>query len=462
MRAVKLFDATADLTNSRRYIAALIILQSKAPVHYSLLMATDVVWTDAMPTAGTDGVYVYVNPEFFRGLASDSQRAFLLAHEAAHIILRHPQRGQMYADRGHFRVGIPFDGALYNKCADYVINADCLSMGLERIENGCYSGKYGRDDLVDSVYAELAQPDTEEANDDEQGDEQGSEQGDEQASSGAGGGDDADGDDASGSGGTDGAGDSDAGLPDPAGHDYHLSPKYSGDADEQAAAADADKFDLGNAVDDGVDEAARCGISVGGNIVEGGTRVQAGTASDIPWQDELADLLRHTGDGGKVTWSQIKRRRFAMMGVISPERRGDMQRMSVIVDISGSVCRESMAQFMAEIATAVDELNPTDGCLVMFTNHEMHSAHEVYSGGELLDLEVPYGGGTYMASAVDFMTDNGLESDVTLCFTDCELWGDDWSRLAGAGVVVVADREIATYLRREANAANCRIITAAA
>ena len=37
MRAKKLFAPTADLTNSRRYIAALISLQTKAPVHYSVL-----------------------------------------------------------------------------------------------------------------------------------------------------------------------------------------------------------------------------------------------------------------------------------------------------------------------------------------------------------------------------------------------------------------------------------------
>ncbi len=170
MRAIKLFEATDDLTNSRRFIAALIILQSKAPVHYSLLMATDVVWTDALPTAGTDGVYLYMNPEFFRGLETDSQRAFLLAHEVSHIILRHPQRGEMYSERGHFRVGIPFDAGLYNRAADYVINSDCIAMGLERIANGCYSDQYGRDDLVDSVYADLCKADDEDDNDDDQND----------------------------------------------------------------------------------------------------------------------------------------------------------------------------------------------------------------------------------------------------------------------------------------------------
>ncbi len=109
MRAVKLFEATDDLTNSRRYIAALIILQAKAPVHYSVLIATEVIWTAKIPTAGTDGIYVYINPDFFRGVASDSQRAFLLAHEVSHIILRHPQRGDFYRERGFFRAGQAFD-----------------------------------------------------------------------------------------------------------------------------------------------------------------------------------------------------------------------------------------------------------------------------------------------------------------------------------------------------------------
>jgi predicted metal-dependent peptidase len=157
MRAKKLFAPTADLTNSRRYIAALISLQAKAPVHYSVLLATEVIWTDKVGTAATDGVYVYISPEFFRGLESDSQRAFLLAHEVSHIILRHPQRGKVYQDRGFFRPNVSFDHATYNRAADYVINSDCKAMGFEPIPQGCYSDEYGRDDIVDSVYADLYQ-----------------------------------------------------------------------------------------------------------------------------------------------------------------------------------------------------------------------------------------------------------------------------------------------------------------
>jgi predicted metal-dependent peptidase len=157
MRAKKLFTPTDDLANSRRFIAALIILQTKADVHYSVLLATEVIWTHAIDTAATDGVYVYINPDFFRGLDSDSQRAFLLAHEVSHIILRHPQRGKVYQDRGFFRPSVSFDHRLYNRAADYIINSDCKAMGLEPIPQGCYSDDYGRDDIVDSVYAELHQ-----------------------------------------------------------------------------------------------------------------------------------------------------------------------------------------------------------------------------------------------------------------------------------------------------------------
>jgi predicted metal-dependent peptidase len=155
MKAKKLFSPTDDLSSVKCYIASLLILQSKAPVHYSVVIATEVIWTDALPTAGTDGVYVYVNPSFFRGLGSDSQRAFLLAHEASHIIMRHPMRGKMYKDRGAFVGGLRWDHGTYNLAADYIINSDCISMGFEPIPQGCYSEQYGRDDLTDNVYAEL-------------------------------------------------------------------------------------------------------------------------------------------------------------------------------------------------------------------------------------------------------------------------------------------------------------------
>ena len=461
MRAVKLFEATDDLTNSRRYIAALIILQAKAPVHYSVLIATEVIWTAKIPTAGTDGIYVYINPEFFRGVASDSQRAFLLAHEVSHIILRHPQRGDFYRERGFFRAGQAFDAKLYNRAADYVINADCIAMGFEPIPEGCYSQDYGRDDIVDNVYAELAQPEEPEGDqpgdpsgdqsDDQPGDPSGDQQGDSEGDSEGG---EPTPDE---SGGSDGER-----LPDAGGHDHHLSPKYEGDPDKQEAAAREDEHEIRNHVDDGIEEATARGVGVSDQVREGSNRFSSGSRSDVDWRSELADLLHRAGDGGDVTWSRIHRRRYATLGVISPTHRGSLGRMGVIVDISSSVNRTQLGQFITELSVAIDELNPRDGVVVVFTNHRVHSVHEVFSGGELLDLDIPEGGGTWMSDGVKYLNDNGLECDITLCFTDGDLIDNDWVTLGQHEVVVICDRTLHAYDARQANKAGVRTIIAEA
>ena len=448
MRAKKLFTPTDDLTNSRRYIAALISLQAKAPVHYSVLLATEVIWTDKVGTAATDGVYVYISPEFFRGLASDSQRAFLLAHEVSHIILRHPQRGKVYQDRGFFRPSVSFDHRLYNRAADYVINSDCKAMGLEPIPQGCYSDEYGRDDIVDSVYAELHQQQDDpkdepegEGDDDQGGDQSGGNPAPQPDGDESGTGDKSDPD-----------GDSSGGLPDPEGHDHHLTPEYEGTDEEQEASAREDEHDIRSSVDDGIDQLEADGrdpAKLSDAIREGSHRHRPSSASDTDWRAELADRFNRAGAGGQTTWSRIHRRRFSTLGVISPTSIGQIGRVSIVVDISYSVSRNVLNQFMTEAASLIDSLQPRDGVVVAWTNHRFHSSDEVYSGGELLDLEIPCGGGTYMTAGVNWLEENGLESDLTIVFTDGEMGDDDWASLAERdNLVVVLDSEPVPWIRR--------------
>ena len=440
MRAKKLFAPTADLTNSRRYIAALISLQAKAPVHYSVLLATEVIWTDKVGTAATDGVYVYISPDFFRGLESDSQRAFLLAHEVSHIILRHPQRGKVYQDRGFFRSDMSFNHGMYNRAADYVINSDCKAMGFEPIPQGCYSDEYGRDDIVDSVYADLYQKQDEP----EQSDEC-SQPADQQSS-----GDGADTSD--GASDKSGSNDGERPLPEPAGHDHHLTPEYEGTDEEQEAAAREDEHDIRSSVDDGIDQMGQDGRDpkrLPESIREGSHRYRPSHASDTDWRAELADRFSRAGAGGQTTWSRIHRRRFSTLGVISPTSIGQIGRVSIVVDISASVSRDKLNQFMIESASLIDTLQPRDGVVVAWTNHRFHSSDEVYSGAELLDLEAPCGGGTYMTAGVEWLEQNGLESDLVIVFTDGEMGDDDWASLAQRdNLVVVLDSEPVPWIRR--------------
>ena len=455
MRAKKLFTPTADLTNSRRYIAALISLQTKAPVHYSVLLATEVIWTDAVGTAATDGVYVYISPDFFRGLASDSQRAFLLAHEVSHIILRHPQRGKVYQDRGFFRPSVSFDHRLYNRAADYIINSDCKAMGLEPIPQGCYSDEYGRNDIVDSVYTDLYQKQDDPEDDDDaktnpapDGDDQGDGQsgGDSAPESGD------DGDESGAGDKSDTDGDPSGGLPDPEGHDHHLTPVYEGTDEEQESAAREDEHDIRSSVDDGIDQMEQDGrdpAKLAESIREGSHRYREGNASDTDWRAELADRFTRSGNGGQSTWSRIHRRRYATLGVISPTSIGQIGRVSIVVDISYSVDCDVLNQFMTESASLIDSLQPRDGVVVVWTNHQVHGTDEVYSGAELLDLEIPCGGGTYMTAGVEWLEHNGLESDLTIVFTDGEMYDNDWNALGQRdNLVVVLDSEPVPYIRR--------------
>jgi predicted metal-dependent peptidase len=475
MRAKKLYAATDDLTNSRKHVAAMIILNAKAPVHYTTLVATEIVWTSAIPTAATDGVWVYVNPDFYRGLATDGQRAFLLGHEVSHIILRHPQRSLAYQKRGFFRHGMKFIHNIYNSAADYVINDDLIAMGLEPIPQGLYSDTYKRDDVVDTVYADIykdqpeepegGEPEGEEGGfpSPESGEGEGEGEGDGDADEAQGGSDDTPAEGGSPAGNMSGEGD----LPAPAGHDYHLTPEYEGDAEEQADAAAQDEYDISEAVDRGLDQMEAEGrdtSKVSDSLKDGGNRHRSDKQSNVAWNAELADRVMRVGKGERTSFSRIKVRQYATIGVISPETLGEFTRLTVISDISSSVRDEPFAAYLNELAAIQDAVNPIEGVTVLWTNHEVQRADEAYSSDELLNLDMPWkGGGTQMSAGLDWLDQNGVESDLIMVFTDGELYGDDWTRLAAQDdLLVVLDREPDLYIKRDLDRHNIDYIVAEA
>ena len=185
------------------------------------------------------------------------------------------------------------------------------------------------------------------------------------------------------------------------------------------------------------------------SIREGSHRYRPTNTSDTDWRAEFADRFTRSGAGGQTTWSRIHRRRFSTLGVISPTSIGQIGRVSIVFDISASVDRDVANRVLAESAVLIDTLQPRDGVVVVWTNHGVHSVDEVYSGAELLDLEIPCGGGTYMTAGVEWLEQNGLESDLVVVFTDGEMYDDDWNALGRRdNLVVVLDSEPVPYIRR--------------
>jgi len=474
LRARQLFtNDHPEQANSKPYVKALIILQAKAQVYYSILANTDVIWTDAIATGATDGVYVYLNKDFFRGLASDSQRAFLLAHEVSHIVLRHPQRGKAFMDRGYFRqVGpkqISYDSGLFNQAADYVINADLVKHDLEFIPDGLLDADIDRNQLVDDVYMQLVkkqdeqpkQKPTQENNDDSDDDNKdggkGNSQGDNSSTtSGNRSSNDTDDQDQNETDQDHTDEDSDQGggsdlSNDPMedstteGIDTHLVPQYDGTEEEQEASQREDTDRIADAVDQAIDQVQASRDRGEHNQPEiadgliGASRRNGGTASATDWRAELADRVTRVSAGQESTWSRINRRRYINTGVIAPSRVGSFDRVVTTMDTSYSVQQyaDRVESFMTEAASLIDTLAPASGATLVQCGHYVTQVDEVMSGDEFLDINIVEGGGTYMASSVEWLEENGIEHDIHLIFTDGEMGADDYRICAESGAILV-------------------------
>lgn len=502
MKAKRLFaNDNPEYARKVSYISALIVMQRKAWAYYSVLVSCgEVIWTRKVPTAGTDGVYIYVNPDFFDGLPNDNQRAFLLAHEVGHIVLRHAMRRLAYVAKGfHSYRGdkrIAFDHQQWNVACDLVINADLVAHGMEMIPEGLLNKQFGRDDLVDDVYVTLyKEPEQDQgkgpeptpaprkkSDDDSEDGETGEQSGNETGESSDGESGDESGEgkgkstdksentDESGEGSGSGEGEGEPTPSDHGGHDQHYEPDYSdaGDEVEQEKARKEDEGEIQRQVDealDAVDDARDRGerhIASSKGFSNAGYRHSGeGSASDTDWRSELADLVTRSGDEGEITWGKLARRRYITTGVCFPTRKGTFERIAITVDISGSVSRYMLHQFLLEMAALIDLMQPSAGVLILWTNTVVESVDEVMSGAELLALEVPCGGGTRMSAAVEWMEEQGLTADVHLCFTDGDLFGmDDWMGLAKGNVIVVLDSQPTTYTRHYIDQSGVRAIVA--
>jgi len=99
-----------DMTRERLYheAVAMLILKSPAFAQFTDFLASVPLEPLDEGVAATDGVKFYIGPEF--ASYSAYERAFIIAHELSHIILRHP-----------WRIGDK-DPMLWNIAGDYVIN----------------------------------------------------------------------------------------------------------------------------------------------------------------------------------------------------------------------------------------------------------------------------------------------------------------------------------------------------
>ena len=99
----------------------------------------------------------------------------------------------------------------------------------------------------------------------------------------------------------------------------------------------------------------------------------------------------------------------------------------------------SLRLFDAKIAELLDQVAPNEGALVLPTTTRVIDSFDVYSGDEYLACTKTEGGGTYMSAGLAWLEENGENPDLTICFTDSDIWDDDLAKLAEANVLLVID-----------------------
>ena len=112
----------------------------------SLLYSLKLEWSDDIPTAGTNGIVLKINPKFFYGLSKE-ERLFVILHELWHVAKLHSIRRESR------------DARLWNIACDYHINNLLLKENYSSFKiavmKDCYKDEKYKDLSEEEIYDEL-------------------------------------------------------------------------------------------------------------------------------------------------------------------------------------------------------------------------------------------------------------------------------------------------------------------
>lgn len=143
--------------------------------------------------------------------------------------------------------------------------------------------------------------------------------------------------------------------------------------------------------------------------------------SKLPWKEILSAFIT-AGFQNKTNWN-VPNKRFAYSGTYLPSHTGDMMRIAIGIDTSGS-CEPECSKFLSEVNAIARS----------FDQYELHvlqcdtevKDYTMYDENNPLDpndkIEFKGFGGTRLHPIFDYLSLNNIEADAVLIFTDgyCE------------------------------------------
>jgi len=313
-----------------------------------------------LPTAGTDGKFLYINADWF-GPLSIEERVFVLCHEVMHVILEHPARTKLYQDRGIGPDLKKFEPQKMNVAEDYIINDWIIKSGQNSMpQGGMIDPNYGMNDMADDVYCKLPSPPQNK-------------------------------------GGTDGTGN----------WDQHMGQNNAANAPSKA--------DIQRAMKSAT-AAAKAQGKMPGNMER---LVNEICEPQVDWTEQLRLNIVTAAGRDDSTWARPNRKRLAISPHIYLPGTCAHKAGTIVIygDTSGSVSDGEWSHYFGEMAAIVDELNP-EACYLGSCDWEATDPELIESGEDVLTYKPVGGGGTRMPAIFEKLAEHDLVPDVLVILTD--------------------------------------------
>lgn len=137
----------------------------------------------------------------------------------------------------------------------------------------------------------------------------------------------------------------------------------------------------------------------------------------VNWKAALQHIVQQVLARDDYSWT-MPNNRYLGQGLYLPSLRSEnIPPMVAVIDTSGSIGPEELAEFGAEVSALVNQCKP-EKLYVLYVDSEVNGEAEEYLPGETVELSPRGGGGTDMPKAFDWIAEQGLEPSVCVILTD--------------------------------------------
>lgn len=332
----------------------------------------------AVGTAAVDGKSIFIDPDWWGSLSADEQVG-VLAHEVLHIALQHHTR------RGNR------DLSRWNIAGDLAINGTLRAAHYQLPEEGVFPGEgkfsdFPADLSTEEYYRLLAEQD----GDGSGGDSEGDSDGDSQDGGGSASGQKVE--DPGGCGGILDAAQDSAGIEESS-REWEVAVRQAAEAAKQAS--QQGRGTLPGALSRLVDTILK---------------------PKVDWRAVLRQFVSERVQED-FSWLRPNRRSVGGYGPLLPGLDGQkLGRVVLVVDTSGSITGEDLAQFQAECRDVADSFDPEIS--IVYHDSEVAGVEEWFPGDPPLTLNPVGGGGTDHRPVFAWVEKNAEDAAAVVCLTD--------------------------------------------